>query len=175
MKWKIVTFILILLLIGAVLVIRVKVVRNGIVSKENRKIQTSQVELPKYNPNTGSCENMIQPPPKSESHPDFDPNKYSWQVSAPRGIPGKTFKGDVVTLGLRNKYGGDKEYFYFSTRVEQPDGIASTTESVLNSSKWTYSSYPTDFNAGNTDQIGAYTVLYQINGIIVACDGFGVF
>lgn len=139
---------------------------------ENKKDILSQ-NLPRFNPKKYGCDDM--PPLKpSKQEPTFDPSKYSWQVSAPRGTPGKTFKGDIATLGLRNKYGGEKDTFYFSARVEQPSGSANIVDKLLYGDEWSYQDYPTDFNGGDTSQIGIYTVIYQIHGTIVACDGFMV-
>jgi hypothetical protein len=154
-------------------IIKIQKTRNKIVFVGDKQGEPFSNNLPKYNLSTNSCDNMIRPLPTSTSYPDFDPNGYSWQTSAPRSVTAKTFRGDIVTLGFRNKF--SNKYFSFSARVEKPNGVANITENALNNNDWTDFNYPTDFNAGDTNQTGAYTVIYQVNGIIVACDGFEVF
>jgi hypothetical protein len=34
--------------------------------------------------------------------------------------------------------------------------------------------YPADFVSGDTDQRGAYTIIWESTGVFVACDGFVV-
>ena len=173
-KWRTITPSLVLFVI-VVIIICTEVRGDEFIFGNDKKVVGTQSNLPKYNPNTENCEGMPEPLIKPESFPNFNPNNYSWQFSAPRGIPGKTYMGEVISLGLRNKYGENKDNFYFSVRVEQPNGNASTTENVLSTDNWAYSDYPTDSNSGDTNQTGPYTVIYQIYGVIVACDGFEVF
>jgi len=136
----------------------------------DRTLVLNQEDLPIFNPEIYSCRNM----PALAKTVNSDGAGVSWQTSAPRSAIAKTFPGDVVELGLRNKYGTEDDIFFYTMRVQKPDGNASTAQNTVVSDAWSSLFYPNDFSVGDTKQEGIYTVLYQNRGEIIACDGFTI-
>lgn len=152
---------------------------KGQVIKEGSQPQTVLVQetpasnresLPSFDPEIYSCRNMPAPAKIVNS----DGSDVSWQTSAPRSSLAKTFPGDIVEIGLRNKYGSEEDIFYYTVRVQNPDGSAATSDSIVFANDFSSLFYPNDFPGGDTSQKGIYTVLYQVRGEIITCDGFVV-
>jgi hypothetical protein len=97
-----------------------------------------------------------------------------WQVSAPRGIPGTVLPGEIVQIGLRNKFGAAQEFHYISARVVRPDGTSTTQDAPLYRDTWTDFLFPTDFAGAQPLTPGLYTVIWESQGGFLACDGFRV-
>ena len=97
----------------------------------------------------------------------------TWQVSAPRGIPNPVRAGEAIELGLRNKFGTNAELYTAGATVIGPAGTASGT-AVVGSCEWARIVYPDEFVAARSLTPGVYTVVWEINGGFVACDGFTV-
>ncbi len=97
-----------------------------------------------------------------------------WQVSAPRGQPGPVRSGEVVELGLRDKFGAEGENYYAGARVIAPDGTSFTGATSVSAHAWGYLLYPADFTGAVPLSAGIYTVVWEIQGGFIACDGFVV-
>ncbi len=118
--------------------------------------------------------------------PAFDPAAFTcpgvpspaidreWQVSAPRGQPGPVRPGEVVELGLRNKFGAEGESYFAGARVIAPDGVSYVATASLSADAWAYVHYPGDFAGAVPLAPGVYTVVWEIDGGFIACDGFVV-
>ena len=121
-----------------------------------------------------------------QARPTFDPDalacvntppviiERSWQVSAPRGIPGPVRPGEIVEIGLRNKFGEPGEGYYVSARVIDPEGASTTATASLQEAEWSYLLYPADFPGATPVYPGVYTVIWETEGGFIACDGFVV-
>jgi hypothetical protein len=116
-----------------------------------------------FAPRTGRC---INQPAVTVDRP--------WQVSAPRGVPGPIRPGEIVQLGLRNKYGLTAEDYWVSASVIAPDGSSTTADTLLNAADFAFVVYPKQFVGADPVRTGAYTVVWQTNGGFIACDGFVV-
>jgi nucleoside phosphorylase len=119
---------------------------------------------PYWDPSTGRCEGEGSP---------VIPRQ--WQVSAPRNLDaGRVVRpGQVVTLGLRNKFGQQHEMYWISATVFAPDGTSIQTERTLTGDEWAEVIYPTDFvGAPASYPPGSYTVLWEVSEGFLACDGF---
>jgi hypothetical protein len=92
-----------------------------------------------------------------------------WQVGANPLI----VLGDSIELPLRNKWGESDETHQVRARVIAPDETESEAATVLIGAEDTILVYPNDFVA-TTEVRGTYTVIWEINGGFVACDGFEV-
>jgi len=138
---------------------------------------------------TATMEPTQAPPTDAQPEtggPRFDPASLScvdapsptidreWQVSAPRGVPGPVRPGEVTELGLRNKFGASDESYWAGARVIAPDGTSFTTATSVTGDAWGYVIYPTGFSGAVPLGPGAYTVVWEINGGYIACDGFVV-
>ncbi len=98
----------------------------------------------------------------------------SWQVSAPRGVPAPVRPGEVVQVGLRNKYGTADEQYYVSARVVMPDGSSTSAATYITGDAWAYLLYPGDFVGAAPVVAGTYTVVWETEAGFLACDGFVV-
>ena len=122
----------------------------------------SQVAPPSYNPiflqgHGPICFNRPAPAVDAE-----------WQTSAgTRSVS----PGGSVELALRNKWGEPGESYPITVRVINPDGQETSAETTLAGDEDAILIYPDDFG-GATDLQGAYTVIWEIEGGFVACDGF---
>lgn len=126
------------------------------------------------------------PPPPESAGPVFRPDLMHcenvpaetidrvWQVSAPRGLPGPVRPGEVVELGLRNKYGVEGEAYWAGARVIAPDGTSSVDTTMVAGDTSGYVLYPNDFPGAGPVYAGVYTVVWEIGGGYIACDGFVV-
>jgi parallel beta-helix repeat protein len=121
-----------------------------------------RIAAPRYNPdalqNTGPlCFNRPQPAIDRE-----------WQTAAgTRSV----LLGDSVELSLRNKWGEPDEVYQVTVRVVAPDGTETSAVTTLRSDEDAILVYPGDFG-GSTGLRGAYTVIWEIDGGFIACDGF---
>jgi hypothetical protein len=98
-----------------------------------------------------------------------------WLTSAPNSQSNPVRPLETVQVGLRPQYGSPAETLLTSTRVVGPDGLAFTTAAkALSGENWTYALYPTDFFGAPPLHAGVYTVIWEIAGGFVACDGFVV-
>lgn len=118
---------------------------------------------PVFRPDLMHCENV--PAPTIDR---------VWQVSAPRGLPGPVRPGEVVELGLRNKYGVEGEAYWAGARVIAPDGTSSVDTTMVAGDTSGYVLYPNDFPGAGPVYAGVYTVVWEIGGGYIACDGFVV-
>ncbi len=98
----------------------------------------------------------------------------TWQVSAPRGVPGPVRPGEVVELGLRNKFGASDETYWAGARVIWPDGTSFVAATSVIGDEWGNVVYPSDFAGAVPLAAGTYTVIWEIDGGFIACDGFVV-
>lgn len=92
-----------------------------------------------------------------------------WQVSAPRDV---VVIGDSAEIGLRNKWGGSGESYEITARVIAPDGSEARALVRLTADSWANLVFPDDFASGDTWQRGVYTIIWEIEGGFIACDGF---
>lgn len=99
---------------------------------------------------------------------------WQWQVSAPRSVPVPVRPGEIIRIGLRNKFGQTSERYQVLARVTAPNGITTTATTVLEGDKWVYLLYPTSFKMASSVYPGVYTVVWEIGGKFIACDGFVV-
>jgi hypothetical protein len=126
---------------------------------------------------------VVEPTSTAEAGVDFvtlvclDPPSPSigreWQVSAPRGSP-VVHPGEVVELGLRNKFGTAGEVYTATATVVLVGTPQHTSETAVEADAWGYVHYPTDFAGAEPVEPGLYTVLWSINNGFIACDGFQV-
>jgi parallel beta-helix repeat protein len=92
-----------------------------------------------------------------------------WQTSAgTRSI----VLGDSVPLSLRSKWGEPGEVYEVMVRVIAPDGTETVAGIKLEADMEAVLMYPDEFAGGSTDSRGAYTVIWEIDGGFVGCDGF---
>lgn len=130
--------------------------------------------LPTFNMQTYKCSNFNYNPDPSTSNPSFNPQKFTWQTSAPRVAAEMPKVNTVAQLGLRNKFGKVDESFEFVVKVFQPDGTTNVGRGVLKADQWAMQNFPKDFQSGTTSKPGIYTFTYEIAGVPIACDGFEV-
>jgi parallel beta-helix repeat protein len=83
--------------------------------------------------------------------------------------------GDSVELSLRNKWGEPGEAYDVTVRVVDPEGTETRALISLVYDEEGIAIYPDDFASASSESRGAYTVIWEINGGFVACDGFDVF
>lgn len=124
---------------------------------------TAESVTPVFRPDLMRCENT--PTPTIDR---------VWQVSAPRGLPGPVRPGEVVELGLRNKFGVEGETYWAGARVIAPDGSSSVGTTMVSGNSTGYVLYPNDFPGGSPVYAGVYTVVWEIDGGYISCDGFVV-
>lgn len=115
-----------------------------------------------YDPKTYSCSNL----------PARTMTDKIWQVSAPRIVGGQTAPGKDVEIGLRNKFGENNEQYKFTAYVIAPDRGATSGQGGVSAAEWGMLFYPKNFAGARSTVNGIYTVVYEINGGLVACDGF---
>ncbi len=130
--------------------------------------------LPTFNMQTYKCSNFNYNPDPSTSNPSFNPQKFTWQTSAPRVAAEMPKVNTVAQIGLRNKFGKTNESFEFVVKVYQPDGTINVGRGVLKADQWAMQNFPKDFQSGTTSKPGVYTSVYELYGVPVACDGFEV-
>jgi hypothetical protein len=118
---------------------------------------------PAFDPETFACVNV---PPITIDR--------SWQTSAPRGVPGPVRPGEIIQLGLRNKFANAGEVHAVSARVIAPDQSSTTAATLLRETVWAYVLYPNDFPGARPLAPGIFTVVWETDGGFIACDGFVV-
>jgi parallel beta-helix repeat protein len=91
-----------------------------------------------------------------------------WQVVAPREM---VLIGDSAEIGLRDKAGQSGVSYTVTARVIAPDDSEATATGTLTADQWLTLVYPDDFGSA-LEQRGAYTIIWEIEGNFVACDGF---
>jgi hypothetical protein len=123
----------------------------------------AQPLTPRFNPARIAC---VDTPPVTLVR--------EWQVSAPRSIPDPVRPGELVAVGLRNKFGAAGEFFPITARVVGPDGGATSASRTLFGSEFAYLLYPASFPGAAPLAPGVYTVVWEIDGGYVSCDGFAV-
>lgn len=144
------------------------IIKQASNSKVNPSI--SSENLPIYDQKSGAC----TPFKDYQLLKNSDGTDVIWQSSVSRVDIAHTFINDNVQVGLRNKNGAQNDNFFYTIRIQNPDGTGSTSEGNVNADNWSYVNYPKDFQDGNTNNKGVYTVLYQYQGKIIICDGFVV-
>jgi parallel beta-helix repeat protein len=92
-----------------------------------------------------------------------------WQVVAPRDV---VFPGDLAEIGLRNNAEQAGTEYPITVRIITPDESEATATGTLTADQWVHFVYPDDFPGGSTSQRGAYTILWEIEGNLITCDGF---
>jgi parallel beta-helix repeat protein len=95
-----------------------------------------------------------------------------WQTAAGTR---EVLLGDSVELSLRNKWGGTGEVYQFTVRVTDPEGTTTSGATTLTADQDAIVIYPDDFPNGSSGLRGTYTVVWEIDGGFVACDGFITF
>lgn len=136
--------------------------------------QTSNPTQPKFNLASYKCSDFDYNLGVSTSNPQFDASKYSWQTAAPRVGVDTVKVNTTAQIGLRNKFGKAADSLPFVVRVYQPDSTENVGRGVLQADQWSNQTFPKDFQSGTTSNAGIYTVVYEIYGVGVACDGFEV-
>ncbi|MGQ9573597.1 MAG: hypothetical protein ACUVV3_10535, partial [Dehalococcoidia bacterium] len=106
----------------------------------------------------------VTPTPPPPPSPTQVPTP-SWQTSAPRTPVGI---GEVVEVGLRNKYGQPGECYTFLVEVYDPVGDYASAEDTVCADEWT------DLTYEYTYLSGIYYVYYSIGGQYIAQDYFEV-
>jgi hypothetical protein len=81
---------------------------------------------------------------------------------------------ESIELPLRNKWGENDEVYEVIARVVAPDESQSTATTTVTGAEDAVLVYPDDFDDANTGTRGAYTIIWEIDGGFVACDGFVV-
>jgi hypothetical protein len=94
-----------------------------------------------------------------------------WQVVAPRDL---VVIGEAAELALRDTVGQPGTEYRVTARVLAPDGLEATSSATLVANEWAQLVFPDYFLGAATDQRGAYTIVWEIEGNFVACDGFVV-
>jgi hypothetical protein len=94
----------------------------------------------------------------------------NWQVVAPRE---PVFPGQSAEIGLRSE-GGSGGSYSITARVIAPDETETQTTRTVDDGDWAMLQFPEDFEAGDTALRGAYTILWEVDGDFVSCDGFRV-
>jgi hypothetical protein len=97
--------------------------------------------------------------------PGGDFTTLTWQTSAPR-VP--VAIGEVVELGLRNKFGEPGECYDFLMEIFDPVGDYASAEDTVCADEWT------DFTYEDTFVPGTYNVYFSIKGQLIAQDSFEV-
>jgi len=97
--------------------------------------------------------------------PGGDFTNLTWQTSAPR-VP--VAIGEVVDLGLRNKYGEPGECYDFLMEVSDPLGEYASAEGTVCADEWA------DLTYEDTYLSGTYDVYFSIEGQLIAQDSFEV-
>jgi hypothetical protein len=123
------------------------------------------IAAPRYNPDANEgygpiCFNRPQSAIERE-----------WQTAA--GMH-SVLLGDSVELSLRNKWGEPGETCQVTVRVVAPDGAETSAVTTLTADEDAILIYPDDFG-GSTEARGAYTVIWEIDGGFIVCDGFVTF
>jgi hypothetical protein len=140
------------------------VVIRGAVGGEAGALVAATSSQPIFDPATSGCVN--QPPVTLDR---------AWQTSAPNAQSYPIRPLETVQIGLRDQNGSPMETLLTSAGVVGPDGSTFTAAAkVLSGQTWTYALYPADFAGAPPLQAGTYTVIWQIAGGFVACDGFVV-
>lgn len=138
------------------------------------QVDPSSAPAPKFNATSFKCSDFNYSPTVSTINSQFDPSKYSWQTAAPRAGVDVVKVNTTAQLGLRNKSGQNTDSLPFIVKVYQPDASINVGRGVLQADKWAEQIFPKDFQSGTTSSKGVYTVIYEIYGVSVACDGFEV-
>lgn len=100
-----------------------------------------------------------------EPPPGTDFTTLTWQTSAPRVAVGI---GEVVELGLRNKFGEPGECYDFLMEVYDPMDGYSSGEATVCADEWAYLPYEDTFLSGT------YYVFFWIEDQLIAQDSFEV-
>lgn len=100
------------------------------------------------------------------------PSPASWQAAAPRG-PGETVREkEPVRIGLRRIGTADFVEKEIEAEVLAPNGTSATGVGAVTPPEWGLLQFPADFPLGAFHRAGTYTVLWRVDGAVVACDGF---
>jgi Tol biopolymer transport system component len=94
----------------------------------------------------------------------------NWQVVAPRE---PVFPGDSAEIGLRNQSGSGGSYSV-TARIIAPDETEVLATGTASDDDWIMLQFPVDFENGDSALRGAYTILWEVDGQFVSCDGFRV-
>jgi hypothetical protein len=94
-----------------------------------------------------------------------------WQTSAGGQM---VMRGESVPLSLRNKWGEPGEKYDVMVRVIAPDGTETFTFTTLTANTEAVVTYPGDLVGASTDLRGTYTVIWEIDLDLIACNGFVV-
>lgn len=136
-------------------------------------VSASDDPPPPPNPPTSGVSTSLSPPvtkpgPRWDSESEQCENELpvvlhrEWQVSAPRD---DVSPGEVVELGLRNKFGEAGEYHAVTATVGAPDGTSTSNDTVLHSDEWAEVLYPNEFRgAPRLYPTGTYTVIWESFG-----------
>jgi parallel beta-helix repeat protein len=131
---------------------------------EGADVASGPVPEPRYNP-----EYMQGYGPYCFNRPATTIDR-EWQVSAERG---ELFMGNSLPITLRNKWGEENEVYQVTARIIAPDGSQAAATASLQGADEALLIYPDDFGVGDTPR-GVYTIVWEIDGGFVACDGFVV-
>lgn len=119
--------------------------------------------VPKFDAKTAACKNFTG----EKSITNKDGKTTLWKTHATPSA------SDKMTLSLLNKNGSQKDTFMYTLVVVEPSGSADAVNSMVRADQWSNLSFPKDFGAHiSVLQKGTYTLLYEVNGKAIACDGF---
>lgn len=164
---------IIILLIIVGFIVNLNQHSSSIEKKQPRQFNLSSTttsDIPLFIPNTLACTHLD----KISTTVNKDGLQSQWQTSMPRSEIAKIYPGDIVKLGLRNKMGTKDDTFFYTIRVQAPDGTATSADNSTNADSWSDTMYPKDFPGAERTKKGTYSILYQIQGKAIVCDGFVV-
>jgi hypothetical protein len=95
-----------------------------------------------------------------------------WQPAAPRGGSEAVHEKEPARIALRRVGTADFTEREVEAEVWSPAGGPATGVGVVTPPEWAVLTYPQDFPLGTVHRAGLYTVLWKVDGSIVACDGF---
>lgn len=144
-----------------------KVADNSKKLKKPPLLDDSRIIRPKWDPITGLCAGISGEP--------VIPGP--WQVSAPRDVSGgrSVRPGQAIEIGLRKKFGQERDFYYVSATVFAPDGTSTRADGLLKSDQWLLKIYPSEFpGAKHIPPSGDYTIVWEVAEGFLACDGFRI-
>jgi hypothetical protein len=96
----------------------------------------------------------------------------AWQSAAPRTGSEPVREKEAANIALRRVGTADFQEKDVDVVVVSDGGVAATATDVLAPPEWVQLQYPQDFPLGAAHRAGVYTVLWKVDGAVVACDGF---
>jgi len=114
---------------------------------------------PRFDPASARCDCTLPPPAL-------------WQAAAPRGASEVVREKETVRLFLRRVGTADFTEKEIEAEVLTPNGGSASGVGTARPPEWALLQFPADFPLGTFHRAGIYTVLWRVDGGVVACDGF---